>query len=186
MRRHWTCSRKTITNPIMRAIHRKFWRHCKSLSPEAHTRRESLRLQGDGVRQVGSGIDRPHRGRDRLDNDGLLLPCEILDKLRHQDDLERHCRANEIHIGLKTVIKWPKGSFLHIADHEGTHPKRKVLTRSKHSFNLFDNLDYRKACDIVSAVRALFPDKENTLTKEGVPLVLLDALLDKPKGLMTC
>jgi hypothetical protein len=68
---------------------------------------------------------------------------------------------------LKTVIKWPKGSFLHIADHEGTHPKRKVFDPFKHSFNLFDDLDYRKACDIVSAVMALFPDKENTLTKKA-------------------
>src|ERR1700675_1799415 len=30
----------------------------KGPRPDAHTRRESLRLQGDGVRQVGSGIDR--------------------------------------------------------------------------------------------------------------------------------
>lgn len=90
---------------------------------------------------------------------------------------------NTLYAGLYTTIELPKGSFAWIGDEVPEHPKAKVFDPLKHTLNLFEHplnllepADYRKACDMVSTLMALFPGGENTLTKEGVPLVLLDAL----------
>lgn len=89
---------------------------------------------------------------------------------------------NALHIGFEKLVSPPeKGLFIHdeIPDIELTT----VFNPKKHFFNPLKNIDYRKACDLVSIFTALFPSGENTLTKEGVPDVLLEALLEKPKKL---
>ena len=89
---------------------------------------------------------------------------------------------NALHIGFEKLVSPPeKGLFIHdeIPDIE----LATVFNPKKHFFNPLKNIDYRKACDLVSIFTALFPSGENTLTKEGVPDVLLEALLEKPKKL---
>jgi hypothetical protein len=93
--------------------------------------------------------------------------------------------VNTLYVGLKKDVELPEtGGFLLIDDEYREVPKwrnPRLFDPTKHSFNVLKDIDYRKACDLVSAIMAIFPGGENTLTKEGVPLVLLDAFLAKPE-----
>jgi hypothetical protein len=59
------------------------------------------------------------------------------------------------------------------------------LDLSFHAFNPLKNIDYKRACDFVSLINALFPEGEQTLTRRSSNLVLLRALLSAPDQLET-
>jgi SAM-dependent methyltransferase len=42
---------------LCRLYEGRFWGRCESLRPDTRTGREGLRLQGDGFRQAGSGVE---------------------------------------------------------------------------------------------------------------------------------
>ena len=89
---------------------------------------------------------------------------------------------NKLDIGFKRRVRpAKKGLFIH--DEIPKLKLAKVFDPTKHCFNPLKNIDYRKSCDLVSVLMTLFPGGETTLTKEGVPDVLLDALLDNPRKL---
>ena len=95
---------------------------------------------------------------------------------------EAPAMTTKLYVGFKRRILPPKkGLFIH--DEVPNIPLAKVFDPTKHCFNALKNIDYRKACDLVSVLMAVFPGGESTLTKEGVPDVLLEALLEKPKKL---
>lgn len=84
---------------------------------------------------------------------------------------------NTLVIGVHREIEPPKGGYLLLAD-EVVVPKRgKLFDPTVHSFNPLAGMNYRKACYLVDALLALFPGGSSTLTKEGVPDVLLEAFL---------
>jgi len=56
---------------------------------------------------------------------------------------------------------------------------------SKHSFNPLADLDYRKAREFVSVLDAVFPEGENTLTKQRSRFQILRSLLNEPTDLET-
>jgi hypothetical protein len=58
-----------------------------------------------------------------------------------------------------------------------------VLDFTKHSFNPLNDMTYSKAREFVSALDAVFPEGENTLTSRNSRFILLKALLDNPKRL---
>lgn len=53
----------------------------------------------------------------------------------------------------------------------------------KHSFNPLHKINYDRATTFVEIINAVFPGGENTLTKQNSSIILLEALLDKPKKL---
>lgn len=67
-------------------------------------------------------------------------------------------------------------------------PDRRKVTffdTARHSFNPVKDIDYLRACAFVDVLKAAFPEGDNTLTKAAFEYQVLDALLDKPKGLAT-
>lgn len=57
-------------------------------------------------------------------------------------------------------------------------PRRKVvrLDLSVHSLNPLQGMDYRKACDFLAIINAIFPEGESTLTKKSADYELMLAL----------
>jgi hypothetical protein len=89
---------------------------------------------------------------------------------------------NKLYVGLKRTLAPPKkGLFIHhkvpdIRLAETFEPQRDC-------FNPLRDMDYKKACMLVGVFEALFPAGQNTLTKEGVPDILLEELMQEPKKL---
>jgi hypothetical protein len=95
---------------------------------------------------------------------------------------------NKLYVGREKTVELPKGGCLLIDDEirdvkEWRRPR--IFDPLKHSFNPLKDIDYRKACDLVAVFEAVFPAGAGTLTKEGVPDVLLEALLAGPERLDT-
>jgi hypothetical protein len=76
----------------------------------------------------------------------------------------------ELHVGFSKKIEVPKkGGCLFIADEVPKLPswrRAKVFDPLKHSFNLMDGMDYRKASAIEEVFDAAFPRGDGTLTKD--------------------
>lgn len=69
-----------------------------------------------------------------------------------------------------------------------TIPERKKVTifdPEAHSFNPLKDIDYRKACEFVNVLDAIFPEGADTLTKRYSNFIILRELLNKPKSLDT-
>ncbi len=96
--------------------------------------------------------------------------------------------SNKLYVGREKTVELPKGGCLLIDDEvrdvkEWRRPR--VFDPLEHCFNPLKDIDYRKACDLVAVFEAVFPAGQGTLTKEGVPDVLLEALLAGPTRLDT-
>ena len=96
--------------------------------------------------------------------------------------------SNKLYVGREKTVELPKGGCLLIDDEvrdvkEWRRPR--VFDPLEHCFNPLKDIDYRKACDLVAVFEAVFPAGQGTLTKEGVPDVLLEALLADPTRLDT-
>lgn len=75
---------------------------------------------------------------------------------------------NHLSAGL-SHIDLPRGGFLYLGDeipHVPEWRRPKTFDPTKHHFNLLDNLDYRKSCEIVNIFDAVFSRGESTLTKD--------------------
>lgn len=82
----------------------------------------------------------------------------------------------------------PKRNFLLLHDAVPTTEHGKhvhYFDAKKHSFQLPKRIDYHYACDFVEVLAALFPGGESTLTRQSGLILLLEALLNKPKSLRT-
>jgi hypothetical protein len=93
---------------------------------------------------------------------------------------------NKLYIGFKKNIELPKSKCLLIDDEVPTLPdKRRPLYFDllKHSFNPLRRMDYRKACDFVDAIDAIFSRGESTLTKDTGLEFIADALVHPPASL---
>src|SRR5438874_12882695 len=95
---------------------------------------------------------------------------------------------NQLNLGLLNTIEYPLGGFLLLADRvkriKRRHPHEavRVFDWEKHSLNVLEKMDYKKACDIAAIFSDIFLAGQNTLTKEGVPNILIGALLDEPES----
>jgi hypothetical protein len=82
-------------------------------------------------------------------------------------------------------IDLSEGDYLYLNDHVPVIPRAAYFDPTRDSFNILDDLTYRKASDIVEIFRALFPAGENTLTKETGLEAIAEALEQKPTSLAT-
>lgn len=73
---------------------------------------------------------------------------------------------NEIYIGTKTQIQFPKNGFLYINDEVPDLPRARVFDPTEHSFNPLGGMNYRKLVGLVDLFDTLFSRGENTLTKD--------------------
>ena len=89
---------------------------------------------------------------------------------------------NRIFVGINTHIEIPRSGCL-VIDDEVRVPRAKVFDPTIHSFNLLDRLDYRKACEIVDIIDALFSRGDGTLTKDTGLDFIMAALLKRPASL---
>lgn len=91
---------------------------------------------------------------------------------------------NRIYVGTKRTIEIPKGNCLVICD-ELIPTKRRVqvFDPTKHHLDLMAGLDYRKACELVDIIGALFPGGDETLTKTTGLDAIAEALDEKPTSL---
>lgn len=91
---------------------------------------------------------------------------------------------NRIYVGTKRTLEIPRGNCLVICD-ELIPTKRRVqvFDPTRHGFNPLEGLDYRKACDLVDIIGALFPGGDETLTKTTGLEAIFDALDDDPTSL---
>lgn len=91
---------------------------------------------------------------------------------------------NRIIIGTKRSIEIPRGNCLVICD-ELIPTKRRVqlFDYTRHGFNPLSGLDYRKACELVDIIGALFPGGDETLTKTTGLEAIFDALDASPTSL---
>lgn len=90
---------------------------------------------------------------------------------------------NQLYIGLKNDIELPRGNFLLIHDEVPDVPRSRIFDPLRHSFNPLEKINYRKACDFVDIIDALFPRGDSTLTKDTGLDHIADALEAAPKTL---
>jgi hypothetical protein len=105
----------------------------------------------------------------------------------------------KLYLGIDRRIDFDEieGGFLYIGDGVPDVGKRRhrVFDPLKHSVNPLDQLDYRKACDFLDMIDALFSRGDNTLTKDtGLDFIAealegdvrrLDKLVPEPKRTST-
>jgi len=92
---------------------------------------------------------------------------------------------NVLHVGFNSVIEWPPGGYLSIADRvpkklpKRRHPKEvvQVFDPKIHSFNPLAGMDYKKARELAELLYTISPQGENTLTVRNGKRSLLKALL---------
>lgn len=82
---------------------------------------------------------------------------------------------NQLRIGFKRKIKYPKGNCLAILD-EIEDKRAQIFDPLKDGFNPLRDMRYRKACDFVDAIDAIFSRGESTLTKDTGLEYIADAL----------
>lgn len=95
---------------------------------------------------------------------------------------------NHFHVGANRDIELPSGGYLYIHNElpkldEWKTPR--YFDPNIHSIDILSDMDYPRACDFVDALTAAMPGGENTLTKEEAGIILLEALMSKPKSLET-
>lgn len=86
---------------------------------------------------------------------------------------------NKLLVGVNREHELPGGGYFFIDDEVPEVRRGKLFDPERHSFNPLEGMTYRRACYLVDALMALFPGGGSTLTKEGVPNVLLEAFLSK-------
>jgi hypothetical protein len=91
---------------------------------------------------------------------------------------------NKIHIGT-TQLKPPKGGYLFIHDEVPDIPRARIFDPTIHSFNPLQDLNYRKASEIIDIFDALFSRGDSTLTKDTGLDFLAEALDGEPSSLDT-
>lgn len=90
---------------------------------------------------------------------------------------------NQLYVGTKRAVTRPdKGGYLFISDAVPKIRGAQIFDPKKHSFNALYNLDYRRSCDFVDIIGALFPEGENTLTRATGLDFIAEALEEKPKN----
>jgi hypothetical protein len=91
---------------------------------------------------------------------------------------------NKLYIGLKRDVVLPKkGGLIVIADELNPKWRGKKFDPLKHSFNPLAGLDYRKACELVDIIGAMFPGGDETLTKTTGLEFIAEALEGEPTSL---
>ncbi len=90
---------------------------------------------------------------------------------------------NQIHIGIKRQIELPAGGCLVIEDEVRAADRARVFDPKIHGFNPLKDLGYRKTCDFIDTLDALFSRGESTLTKDTGLDFIADALQGSPKSL---
>lgn len=92
--------------------------------------------------------------------------------------------VNKIYIGTKTVIERPtKGGYFSIHDKLPKVRGAQIFDPLKHSFNVLHDMDYRRSCDLIDIIDALFSRGESTLTKDTGLDYIADRLDEKPRTL---
>lgn len=91
---------------------------------------------------------------------------------------------NRIHIGIRNKVELPKtGGYLLIDDTVRKIRGAKVFDPRKHSFNPLRKLDYRRICDFIDIIDALFSRGESTLTKDTGLDFIAERLKEHPNSL---
>ena len=91
---------------------------------------------------------------------------------------------NRIHIGISKSLELPQSGFLLIDDEVRDIPRARVFDPTIHSFNPLKDLDYRRACDFLDTLDALFSRGDSTLTKDTGLDYIGDALDRNPRSLV--
>ena len=91
---------------------------------------------------------------------------------------------NKIYVGTKTHIELPKkGGYLYIHDKVPKIRGARIFDPLKHSFNPLQDLDYRRICDFVDIIDAIFSRGDSTLTKDTGLDFIAERLEQRPASL---
>ena len=90
---------------------------------------------------------------------------------------------NTLHVGFSKNIELPKGGYLYINDEVPDVPRARIFDPLEHCFNPLHKMDYRKRCEFVEIIDALFPRGDSTLTKDTGLDFIAEALEAEPKSL---
>ncbi|HEX3861319.1 MAG TPA: hypothetical protein VHY35_06455 [Stellaceae bacterium] len=83
---------------------------------------------------------------------------------------------NQLFVGISREVPIQKGGFLLIEDEPRAASQVRIFDPNIHSFNILEGLNYRRKCDIVETIDALFTRGESTLTKDTGLDFIADAL----------